>query len=70
LALAFPKEDALLYGIQSGCERLGWGNVKLIKTDPTGWSSGLSQDPLMIDLLIIDYRQPKLLPQNALSLLR
>jgi hypothetical protein len=67
VGLAFPKEDSLYTGIQSGMERLGWGAG--IRISPEEWSS-LATDSSSIDLLIIDYRQPKLHPQNVLNLIR
>lgn len=71
IGLAFPKEDSLYNGIYAGADKLGW-TVTPVRSDivASGKWNETDYDPSTFDLLFLDYRQPKLLPQNTLSIIR
>ncbi|CAL8088263.1 unnamed protein product [Orchesella dallaii] len=71
IGLAFPREDGLYNGIYAGADRLGWSvtPVRSENVSSASWNDG-EYDPATFDLLFLDYRQPKLLPQNTLSIIR
>ncbi|XP_021956702.1 high affinity cAMP-specific and IBMX-insensitive 3',5'-cyclic phosphodiesterase 8A isoform X2 [Folsomia candida] len=69
LSLIFPKEDSLHNGILAGCDRLAWEPGVRLTSIPDQLSY-LGHDPFGINLLLLDYRQPKLLPLNILPVIR
>ncbi|ODM98320.1 hypothetical protein Ocin01_08354, partial [Orchesella cincta] len=71
IGLAFPREDGLYNGIYAGADRLGWSvtPVRSENVSSGSWNDA-EYDPTTFDLLFLDYRQPKLLPQNTLSIIR
>ena len=73
---AFPKEDGLFGGIRSAAvEKLGWDLILIKTTTELALQAGGGDTPPgstcpTIDLIILDYRQPKYFSTDTLSLIK